>query len=104
MTASSSEEYVTGTGQVLHVHTKDNCIDDNCCIHSPSSHHMRDWPTNWRSDRQLMERICEHGVGHPDPDHISFIKKRPRFGEQMASTDSIHGCDGCCSKERVHEG
>jgi hypothetical protein len=34
-----------------------------------------------------MERICPHGVGHPDPDHVFYTKRM---------TDTIHGCDGCC--------
>jgi hypothetical protein len=32
----------------------------------------------------MMERTCRHGVGHPDPDDLN--------------PDTIHGCDGCCSK------
>jgi hypothetical protein len=24
-----------------------------------------EWPTHWRSDRAIMERICPCGVGHP---------------------------------------
>lgn len=31
-----------------------------------------------------MERICPHGVGHPDPDCM------------YAKRDTVHGCDGCC--------
>lgn len=51
---------------------------------------MTGWATNYRTDRGLMERICCHGVGHPDPDSVSFGLK---FGKDI----SIHGCDGCCS-------
>lgn len=32
----------------------------------------------------MMERVCEHGVGHPDPDCM------------YAQQDPAHGCDGCC--------
>jgi hypothetical protein len=35
-----------------------------------------------------MERICPHGIGHPDPDDPAF--KNPIEG--------VHGCDGCCSR------
>jgi hypothetical protein len=35
-----------------------------------------------------MERICEHGCGHPDPDDHRILT-----GED----DGIHGCDGCCA-------
>lgn len=31
-----------------------------------------------------MERICPHGVGHPDPDDTN--------------PDTVHGCDGCCAQ------
>lgn len=75
--------YTTGTGQVLSgVHSINACRPRACTIHNPSDHHMRDWPTHWRDDRRIMERMCPHGVGHPDPDDIN--------------PDHIHGCDGCC--------
>jgi len=57
------EFYFTGTGQVVAVHTSDQCEGNHCCIHSPSEHHMMNWPTNWRQDRMMMERICKHGIG-----------------------------------------
>lgn len=75
------------------VHAPDLCAGEHCTIHNRSDHHMRGWPQNWRSDRGLMERICPHGVGHPDPDEIS--------------TDISHGCDGCCvppeEREQHHD-
>jgi hypothetical protein len=55
---------------------------------------MVDWPTHWRDDRKLMERICKHGVGHPDPDDLAHKK---RIGLDV-DTISIHGCDGCCNE------
>lgn len=36
-----------------------------------------------------MERICPHGVGHPDPDEIDL----------EVNAKGIHGCDGCCSAQ-----
>lgn len=77
------EKYTTGTGQNLNVHEGTQCEGENCVIHNPSDHVMRDFPTHWRPDRRIMERICPHGVGHPDPDEIRG--------------DGVHGCDGCCS-------
>lgn len=84
--------YVTGTGQILtnvHPLTMD-CITEGCVIHNPSDPHQ-DWPTHWRYDRHIMERICPHGIGHPDRDDTNF---RKRHG--MDDADGIHGCDGCC--------
>ena len=64
--------FVTGTGQTLGgLHSIERCRPQHCVIHNPSDHHMRDWPTHFRDDRHLMERMCPHGVGHPDPDASS---------------------------------
>ena len=91
------EEYTTGTGQYLHVHAKEDCKGEHCAIHNPSKHVMNDFPTHWRGDRGLMERICPHGVGHPDPDDIAF--KRALKGEVFAHYEAVHGCCGCCREK-----
>lgn len=75
-------------------HTKEQCKGHHCCIHNPSKHHMLDWPMNWREDTGVMERICPHGVGHPDPDDAAYNK---RIGKEWKA---VHGCDGCCRKPR----
>ena len=75
----------------LITHSADKCVGEYCCVHNPSAHHMRDWPMHWRDDRGIMERICPHGVGHPDPDDAAY---NIRCG---ASYKNIHGCDGCCA-------
>ena len=63
------------------------CKGEFCVVHNPSDHHMRTWPLNYRLDIGITERICPHGVGHPDPDCS-------RSGEHGANRE--HGCDGCC--------
>jgi len=88
------EEYTTGMGEKILVHNKKDCKGEYCVIHNPSNHHMRDWPTHWRDDRGLMERICEHGVGHPDPDDLAY--KDLMGGDKLS--EAVHGCDGCCFK------
>lgn len=45
---------------------------------------------NWRDDTKVMERICAHGVGHPDPDARAFAER------QGDAWFGVHGCDGCC--------
>lgn len=79
---------------VLKTHSESYCsgpIGENgrpiCCVHNPSKHHMVTWPQNWRGDKGMMERMCLHGVGHPDPDDVKVIK---------TEWAGIHGCDGCC--------
>lgn len=71
---------------LTNVHSPRSCLGEHCTVHNKSDHHMRSFPQHWRNDWGFMERVCPHGVGHPDPDEIW-----PR--------DSIiwsHGCDGCC--------
>jgi hypothetical protein len=88
----TKETYTTGTGQeMVYVHSRDECEGDHCPIHNPSDHPLKDAPTHWRGDRGIMERVCQHGVGHPDPDDI-----RVRRGWW----EGIHGCDGCCEENQ----
>lgn len=78
--------YILVGGQVLkNVHDSSLCAGRYCCIHNPSDHSMKKFPQNFRMDRGFMERVCPHGVGHPDPDD--------------PYADPIHGCDGCCAEE-----
>jgi hypothetical protein len=79
------------TEQVLtNTHPADSCAGESCTIHKRSEHPMRTFPQHWRSDRALMERICPHGVGHPDPDDHKLTGPH-------AQAEATHGCDGCCS-------
>lgn len=94
MNTVDMEKYTTGTGQTVWVHTKENCKGTHCVIHNPSEHPMKDFPTHWRSDRGIMERICPHGVGHPDPDGLAFLATV--LSPERLRIERIHGCDGCC--------
>jgi hypothetical protein len=81
------ELYELEGGELIHnVHPEDQCAGEHCTVHNPSDHHMRHMPQHWRSDRGIMERICEHHVGHIDPDEIS--------------PDTVHGCchEHCCGR------
>lgn len=80
---------------MLQVHAASLCANDpTCCIHKPSDHPLNTAKLNWRADKGLMERICPHGQGHPDPDDIAH-KRRTR-GKDYAGAMAVHGCDGCC--------
>jgi hypothetical protein len=70
---------------IVNVHKPNQCARDYCTIHRNSNHSMVGFPQRWRQDRHMMERICPHGIGHPDPDDIVL--------------DRTHGCDGCCAPE-----
>lgn len=82
----------------LEIHDREKCEGYACPFHAPSDHHMTAWPMVVRLDKNaLVERTCEHGVGHPDPDSLAyFVRTR---GEREASALGIHGCDGCCRAE-----
>ncbi len=75
------------------VHPAEACTGRSCVIHNPSNHHMRYWRLHWRNDRGLFERICPHGIGHPDPDQFEHWQQIGRDSERL------HGCDGCCRGE-----
>lgn len=72
------------------------CHDHGCVIHSPTPDceaNRAGWPYNWRTDRGIMERICPHGVGHPDPDAAAYLARRG------IDFENVHGCCGCpCGK------
>lgn len=76
-------EHTTLFFRVMHAAT--DCAGEYCTIHNRSNHSMRGLPQRWRGDRGIMERVCPHGIGHPDPDEIS--------------SDTTHGCDGCCRED-----
>jgi hypothetical protein len=90
---SNYEEQVLEGGQRIIAHKASVCRGDlskkrprHCPLHRRTDHHMRAWPQHWRDDRGIMERTCPHGIGHPDPDD--------------PTTDTVHGCDGCCARTR----
>ena len=76
---------------LVNVHDRAECAGRGCVIHHPSAHHMRTWPLNWREDLRAMERVCLHGIGHPDPDDLAWQVSQGR------AHAGIHGCDGCCT-------
>lgn len=80
--------------RTLRVHDRAACTGRRfaCVIHSPSDHHMKSWPLNWRMDTGVMERMCPHGVGHPDPDHITWVV----HCDPAMTWHGTHGCDSCC--------
>lgn len=85
--------FESATGALLQIHRQEACTPP-CPFHAPSDHHMVSWALHWRPDRGITERICPHGVGHPDPDTMAYL--RVRIGEHKAYYEGIHGCDGCC--------
>lgn len=72
-------------GQLFVVtHTKSEC-EPPCPIHAPSKHLMANFKQRWKKDGSSIERVCDHGLGHPDPDDKVYKNK-----------SVAHLCDGCC--------
>lgn len=77
--------------RLINVHAPWDCAGRGCGIHNrPSDHPLKDAPLNWRTDRGILERICEHGVGHPDHDSAKYLESIGKGYE------NVHGCCGCC--------
>ena len=88
--------------QFVGVHQEGTCKGQVCVVHNPLDHRMREWPMVWRGDRlpPIVERICECGVGHPDPSQGEYWSLMKVGGWVWT-----HGCCGCCvSPERGADG
>ena len=72
----------------LWTHQANLCSGQFCTVHNRSDHSMRSFPQHWRGDRGIMERICSHGTGHPDPDEFKLT---------LDESEGVHGCCGCCA-------
>jgi len=86
-TDNLEKHYLENTETRFFVHRHTQCQGQICTIHNRTDHLMRSFPQSWRSDRMIIERICPHGIGHPDPDEYRLL---------TGKDDGIHGCDGCC--------
>ena len=90
-TSDLQESVLENTEATIMTHREDKCAGERCTIHNRSDHSMRSFPQHWRGDRGIMERICTHGIGHPDPDDLRIVK---------GGDDGTHGCDGCCYEKK----
>lgn len=76
------------------VHGAARCAPYPCVIHRPLADtywRMGRWQLYWRGDRAIFERICPHGIGHPDPSQFAWWEATEQGWQ------AVHGCDGCCS-------
>jgi len=92
-----NESLIDARGVVWQVHSRQICKGP-CTFHRASNHNMLDLPILIR-ETGLVERICEHGVGHPDPDSMRYLNKHSAPGARGAW--GVHGCCGCCAKRRA---
>lgn len=90
----TQDKFIDDSNRVWWVHKRVVCTDSFCAIHNPSVHPLDKARMIVRSDAfkyGLIERICEHGIGHSDPDSVAFYDS---VGEKGMG---VHGCDGCCT-------
>lgn len=73
--------------RLVGMHDSSECSGKPCPFHNKTDHSLRKFPQVWRSDLCSVERLCEHGYTHPDPD-----SPWPEKSEMWE-----HDCDGCCS-------
>ena len=71
-------------------HDKTRCKGTACPIHNPSVHPMNTWPVALRA-YGIADRVCTHGIKHPDPDSITYLDRRAPLIDFTK-----HRCDGCC--------
>lgn len=83
---------VVANGILTHVHDPALCVGRpyGCWIHRPLAHPLSDAPVVWREDKGTAERVCPHGVGHPDPQDAAYHL------HAVGRDVSVHRCDGCC--------
>ena len=95
MKSANKIEYITGTGQRMwNIHDSAKCVGRLCVIHNPTTEGPEcDWPTHWREDRSLMERVCPCGIGHPASEHLAYLEE---IDPERAKWEGIHGCGPYC--------
>jgi hypothetical protein len=94
-----SERFTTDTGvELVDVHPSTLCYGQFCVVHHPVPGPWDTWRTHWRSDQNLMVRICEHGVEHPA---MEEQLRMPLLG--MIAHQHPDHCTCACSLARCEE-
>jgi hypothetical protein len=91
-------EFFTSGGRT---HTKEQCkatrkqgAPKGCVLHKPTPHKLTGSKQILRRST-LIEDVCSHGIGHPNPDSARFLNWRDGYDPDKGSWFT-HGCDGCC--------
>lgn len=100
MIALSSDTYTDSTGAEIRTHHEDKCSGQYCSIHNPSKHLLWEAPTVWDNENKMMNRVCTHGVSHPDYDDVTY--NVGILGKDEASHVE-HECDGCCGNYHLEK-
>lgn len=85
------ETHLLESGQTLvNVHPRLECVGEWCPIHRPMPGPWSNWPRQWSDERDIMERVCPHGIGHPVAEMYQWAMERGR------GFDLVHGCCSSC--------
>lgn len=77
----------------MNIHKPEQCAGEPCPFHNPSEHALSGARMDIRATG-LVERECEHGIGHPDPDSVAYLNAHGATGAK--GSWGVHTCDGCC--------
>lgn len=80
-------------GELVNTHNPRLCEGRGCAIHNhPSGHRLNMQPMVWANENgeAVLERICVHGIHHPDADSAVYLES---VGQEYLNE---HDCDGCC--------
>lgn len=71
-----------------------------CPFHKRSGHPLRSAPMAWRENLGRVDRVCPHGVIHPDTDSLGYLRKT-HLWDTISINDPQHreDCDGCCGQD-----
>jgi len=89
--ASMSDVWVLSDGTALYnVHEGSACIGQGCAFHHPSDHPLKTAPIRWAQG--IVMRTCEHGVAHPDVDHLSWRQRTAQTVPALHYCCATHCC------------
>ncbi len=54
---------------------KPSCFTDNCAIHAPSNHLLKNSLQGWNDQLMMLIRKCDCDIWHPDHDSYNYIKR-----------------------------
>lgn len=81
------EQWLLPDGQLLtRTHPAGSCQGANCVLHRPLIGPWSTWFLTWRDTEGFFERVCECGIGHPDPSQFDQWR---RTGQMFRM---LHGC------------
>lgn len=92
------DSFLNPDGVKWTIHGKEGCNGKPCAFHNPTNHHMNSWPLDLNKEKNLLfERVCKHGVRHPDPDSYNYLSSlEPSKSAELMN----HDCDNCCKSHR----